>query len=78
MPRPGLSPAAPARTRHDDGPLDFAALWAKQRAIRAGFPETMGPASIAPSADRLRRASGDDTDARFVFVIAFNAAYADR
>lgn len=60
-------------------PLDFAALKAKQRAIRAGFPETMGlRVHRAISWIGRAEASGDDADARFVFLwIAFNAAYAD-
>jgi hypothetical protein len=59
--------------------LDFAALKTKQRAIRAGFPETMGlRAHRAISWIGRAEACGDDADARFVFLwIAFNAAYAD-
>ena len=59
--------------------LDPAALKAKQRAIRAGFPETMGlRAHRAISWIGRAEACGDDDDARFIFFwIAFNAAYAD-
>ena len=59
--------------------LDHAALKAKQRAIRAGFPETMGlRAHRAISWIGRAEACGDDDDARFIFLwIAFNAAYAD-
>lgn len=57
-----------------------AALKAKQRAIRAGFPETMGlRAHRAISWIGRAEDCGDDDDARFVFLwIAFNAAYADQ
>ncbi|SEN87781.1 hypothetical protein SAMN04488003_1512 [Loktanella fryxellensis] len=59
--------------------FDHAALKAKQRAIRAGFPETMGlRAHRAISWIGRAEACGDDDDARFIFLwIAFNAAYAD-
>ena len=59
--------------------LDHAGLKAKQRAIRAGFPETMGlRAHRAISWIGRAEACGEDDDARFVFLwIAFNAAYAD-
>lgn len=59
--------------------LDFASLKTKQRAIRAGFPETMGlRAHRAISWIGRAEACGEDADARFVFLwIAFNAAYAD-
>lgn len=59
--------------------LDFAALKAKQRAIRDGFPGTMGlRVHRAISWIGRAEASGADADARFVFLwIAFNAAYAD-
>ncbi len=59
--------------------LDFVALKTKQRAIRAGFPETMGlRAHRAISWIGRAEACGDDADARFVFLwIAFNSAYAD-
>lgn len=62
------------------GALDHAALKTKQRAIRAGFPETMGlRAHRAISWIGRAEASGDDDDARFIFLwIAFNAAYADK
>jgi hypothetical protein len=57
----------------------FDALKAKQRAIRAGFPETMGlRVHRAISWIGRAEASGADHDARFLFLwIAFNAAYAD-
>src|SRR3546814_17373044 len=57
-----------------------AALKAKQRAIRAGFPETMGlRVHRAISWIGRAEACGEDDDARFVFLwIAFNAAYADK
>lgn len=59
--------------------LDHATLKAKQRAIRNGFPETMGlRVHRAISWIGRAEACGDDHDARFVFLwIAFNAAYAD-
>lgn len=59
--------------------LDHAALKAKQRAIRDGFPETMGlRAHRAISWIGRAEAPGEDDDARFIFLwIAFNAAYAD-
>ena len=59
--------------------LDHAALKTKQRAIRAGFPETMGlRAHRAISWIGRAEACGGDDDARFIFLwIAFNAAYAD-
>jgi len=59
--------------------LDHAALKAKQRAIREGFPETMGlRAHRAISWIGRAEACGEDDDARFIFLwIAFNAAYAD-
>ncbi len=59
--------------------LNHAALKAKQRAIRDGFPETMGlRAHRAISWIGRAEACGDDDDARFIFLwIAFNAAYAD-
>ena len=59
--------------------LTFDALKEKQRAIRAGFPETMG-LRVHRSISWIGRAEacGDDQDARFIFLwIAFNAAYAD-
>jgi len=59
--------------------LDHAALKTKQRAIRDGFPETMG-LRVHRAISWIGRAEacdGDD-DARFIFLwIAFNAAYAD-
>ena len=59
--------------------LDHASLKSKQRAIRAGFPETMGlRVHRAISWIGRAEASGEDADARFIFLwIAFNAAYAD-
>ena len=53
--------------------LDHAALKTKQRAIRAGFPETMGlRAHRAISWIGRAEACGDDDDARFIFLwIAF-------
>lgn len=59
--------------------LDYAHLKAKQRALRVGFPETMG-LRVHRSISWIGRAEAaqDDPDARFVFLwIAFNAAYAD-
>lgn len=54
-------------------------LKAKQRAIRANFPETMGLRTHrAISWVGRAEACGEDDDARFIFLwIAFNAAYAD-
>ncbi len=59
--------------------LTFATLKDKQRAIRAGFPETMGlRVHRAISWIGRAEACGEDDDARFIFLwIAFNAAYAD-
>lgn len=57
----------------------FSALKEKQRAIRAGFPQTMG-LRVHRSISWIGRAEdcGEDYDARFIFLwIAFNAAYAD-
>ena len=53
-------------------------LKAKQRDIRAAFPETMG-LRVHRSISWIGRAEGaEDDDARFIFLwIAFNAAYAD-
>jgi hypothetical protein len=61
------------------GTLDHATLKAKQRAIRDGFPETMGlRVHRAISWIGRAEAAGSDDDARFVFLwIAFNAVYAD-
>lgn len=61
------------------GVPNFAALKAKQREIRDGFPETMGlRVHRAISWIGRAEAGGDDDDARFIFLwIAFNAAYAD-
>lgn len=59
--------------------LGFTTLKSKQRAIRNGFPETMG-LRVHRSISWLGRAEacGKDDDARFIFLwIAFNAAYAD-
>ena len=58
-------------------PLNHVDLKAKQRALRDGFPETMG-LRVHRSISWIGRAeaAGDD-DARFIFLwIAFNAAYA--
>ena len=62
-----------------DGSLKFSALKEKQRAIRAGFPETMGLRvhRAISWVGRSEACDGDD-DARCLFLwIAFNAAYAD-
>lgn len=62
-----------------DGSLKFITLKEKQRAIRAGFPETMGLRvhRAISWVGRSEACDGDD-DARFLFLwIAFNAAYAD-
>ena len=62
-----------------DGSLKFSALKEKQRAIRAGFPETMG-LRIHRHISCVGRSEACDGDAyaRFLFLwIAFNAAYAD-
>ena len=59
-------------------PLTHATLKAKQRELRAGFPETMG-LRVHRAISWIGRAedAGDD-DARFIFLwIGFNAAYAD-
>lgn len=59
--------------------LDHAALKTKQRAIRGGFPETMG-LRVHRAISWIGRAEAcvEDNDARFIFLwIAFNAAYAD-
>lgn len=59
--------------------LTFQALKEKQRAIRAGFPETMG-LRVHRAISWIGRAEAckEDHDARFIFLwIAFNAAYAD-
>ena len=59
--------------------LDHATLKAKQRAIRDGFPETMG-LRVHRAISWIGRAEAcdKDDDARFIFLwIAFNAAYAD-
>lgn len=59
--------------------LSYDGLKAKQRALRDGFPETMG-LRVHRAISWIGRAESeqDDHDARFVFLwIAFNAAYAD-
>ena len=59
--------------------IPHATLKEKQRALRAGFPETMG-LRVHRSISWIGRAeqAGDDCDAAFLFLwIAFNAAYAD-
>jgi hypothetical protein len=61
------------------GALTHASLKAKQRALRKGFPETMG-LRVHRAISWIGRAEreADDPDAAFVFLwIAFNAAYAD-
>ena len=59
-------------------PLPHAILKAKQRALRADFPETMR-LRVHRSISWIGRAeAAEDDDARFIFLwIAFNAAYAD-
>ena len=59
-------------------PLTHAILKAKQRELRAGFPETMG-LRVHRSLSWIGRAEqATDDDGRFIFLwIAFNAAYAD-
>jgi hypothetical protein len=54
-------------------------LKTKQRAIREGFPQTMGlRVHRAISWIGRAEACGADDDAKFIFLwIAFNAAYAD-
>ncbi|MBS0124496.1 HEPN domain-containing protein [Thetidibacter halocola] len=61
------------------GQTTFVTLKEKQRAIRAGFPQTMGlRVHRAISWIGRAEACGEDHDARFIFLwIAFNAAYAD-
>lgn len=57
----------------------FQSLKDRQRAIRDGFPETMG-LRVHRSISWIGRAEacGTDEDAQFIFLwIAFNAAYAD-
>jgi len=59
--------------------MDHAGLKAKQRAIRGGFPESVG-LRIHRAISWIGRAemAGQDDDARFIFLwIAFNAAYAN-
>ena len=59
--------------------LDHTNLKAKQRALRAGFPETMG-LRVHRSISWIGRAEAaqDDPDAQFLFLwIGLNAAYAD-
>ena len=59
--------------------LSFEYLKEKQRAIRAGFPETMG-LRVHRAISWIGRAEdcGEDDDGRFIFLwISFNAAYAD-
>lgn len=59
--------------------MSFKDLKDKQRAIRDGFPETMGlRVHRAISWIGRAEACGEDDDARFIFLwIAFNATYAD-
>lgn len=62
------------------GALDHATLKAKQRAIRDGFPETMGLRVHRAISwiGRAEQCADNDDDARFLFLwIAFNSAYAD-
>ncbi|MCT2538765.1 HEPN domain-containing protein [Sedimentimonas flavescens] len=59
--------------------LNFDALKTKQRALREGFPETMG-LRVHRAISWIGRAEDfrEDDDSRFIFLwIAFNAAYAD-
>ena len=58
---------------------NFSRLKAKQRAIRQGFPDTIGlRVHRAISWIGRAEACGEDHDACFIFLwIAFNAAYAD-
>ncbi|MAU22745.1 MAG: hypothetical protein CMH13_19790, partial [Martelella sp.] len=59
--------------------MAFAVLKSKQRALREGFPETMG-LRVHRAISWVGRAEdcADDDDACFIFLwIAFNAAYAD-
>jgi hypothetical protein len=59
--------------------LTFEALKAKQRELRSGFPTNLG-LRVHRALSWLQRAemSGDDQDARFIFLwVAFNAAYAE-
>ncbi|WP_136625127.1 hypothetical protein [Aureimonas flava] len=59
--------------------IAHAELKTKQRAIREGFPPTMG-LHVHRAISWIGRAEtcGTDDDARFIFLwIAFNAAYAD-
>ena len=59
--------------------LDHTNLKAKQRALRADFPETMG-LRVHRSISWIGRAEAahDDPDAQFLFLwIGLNAAYAD-
>ena len=58
--------------------LTHAVLKAKQRALREGFPETMG-LRVHRSISWIGRAeAAEDDDARVIFLwIAFNAAYVD-
>ena len=67
-----------ARQNTPDG-LDHTNLKAKQRALRADFPETMG-LRVHRSISWIGRAEAaqDDPDAQFLFLwIGLNAAYAD-
>ena len=59
-------------------PLTHAILKAKQRELRAGFPETMGLRAHRSISWIGRAQQATDDDGRFIFLwIAFNAAYAD-
>jgi len=60
-------------------PIDYAGLKKKQRAIRGGFPESVG-LRVHRAISWIGRAemAGQDDDACFIFLwIAFNAAYAN-
>ena len=59
-------------------PLTHAILKAKQRELRAGYPETMG-LRVHRSISWIGRAEdATDDDGRFIFLwIGFNAAYTD-
>ena len=59
-------------------PLTHAILKAKQRELRAGFPETMGLRVHRSISGIARAEDATDDDGWFIFLwIGFNAAYAD-
>lgn len=67
------------RVAPEGGTAGFEALKAKQRSIRAGFPEPLG-LRVHRSLSWLGRAEAehDDPDVRFVLLwVGFNAAYAN-